>query len=249
LAVGGGDFRFTHVTTANNLAFNTMNDGGVMVAASANDANISDREYISFTLSFRSTQTTAPSIYWKDVSLTSNYLPWKCDVPTFMNGEGVATPNTDTSNYSSANAVRIGVVGALANIVYELADSTTDEGLDVIGNSVLGGVAGTSLTSANGSVAYYYAKNEVYPFGATTVTVPSTITDPDLLDVVQAEALPADLVGVPLVTLAPIAANQFFGTVTVNIWIEGWDADCFNSILRGQITTALVFSTEYDYTA
>ncbi|HBP25957.1 MAG TPA: hypothetical protein DD618_03295 [Acholeplasmatales bacterium] len=245
-----GEFRFTHVTTADNETFYTMDDSGALVLASAGDSAVGDREYISFTLSFRSTQTAAPSIYWKDVQLTSNNLPWRCDVPTFMNGEGVATPNSEVSNYSAANAVRIGVVGSLANIVYELADSETDVEYDIIGNSVLGQVSGTSLEGANGSVAYYYAKNDgVYPSGADAVTVPATITDPDLLDVVQAEADPLDLVGKPLVTLTQIADNQWFGTVTVNIWIEGWDPDCFNSILKGVITTSLIFSTEYDYTA
>jgi hypothetical protein len=229
-------FRFTHVTTANNVAFNTMNDSGTLVAA------VAGTDYISFSLSFRSTETAAPSIYWKDVELVSSTpVSWRCDVPTFVNGEGATITNTNTSLYSAAHAIRIGVVGTANNIVYESADTATADTL--IGNTVLGehsvALTNVDLSTANGSVAYYLAKNGSLPSGVTNVIVPATVTDPIDLDVTALDAAK------PLVVLTG-SANQWFGTVTVNIWVEGWDPDCFNSILRDVITTSLVFSTEFD---
>ncbi|MDD3106935.1 MAG: hypothetical protein PHP65_03940, partial [Bacilli bacterium] len=95
-------------------------------------------------------------------------------------------------------------------------------------NSVLGSFSG-DITNANGAVNYFIEKTSHEPIGASEVSVPATVTSNDDLD------------NVGLVTLNTEEGSFHVGTVTVRIWIEGWDPDCFNSVLGDTITVGLVF--------
>lgn len=44
-----------------------------------------------------------------------------------------------------------------------------------------------------------------------------------------------------LITLAPAAGGGFKATLTIKIWIEGYDGDCFDSIMDDILTIALKF--------
>jgi hypothetical protein len=196
--------------------------------------------YIEFTLYFRSFDTAnpAPEIYWTGVSLASDGIPWTSDTP-FIDGKGVNRAVSEVMTVQAANAARIGVFGD-TTIIYERPDSETQ--LTVIGNSDLGEHSSTlnyNLTDANGSVDYYFAKNPAGPAGVATVTVPATIHNQTGVDELDATAL---------LTLADIGTvgDKYEGSVTIRIWIEGWDPDCFNAILRDQLSIGLVFSTVHD---
>jgi hypothetical protein len=227
------DFRFQDVTTADGSAFYYMDASGALVAST----NAYDDGYIQFTLYFRSLdmENPAPSIYWTNTSVDSDGIPWVSDAD-FTDGKGASHVDTDPMTVKAANATRIGVFGT-TNVIYELPASLTAS--TVIGNSDLGVQTAAVFTSAtNGSVNYYFAKNQNLPAGSGSVTVPATVHNIE----VGADQLDTTA----LLTLADTGAttgDQFDGTVTIRIWIEGWDPDCFNAILRDELTIGLTFST------
>jgi len=178
--------------------------------------------YIEFDLTFKA--ATEVTIYWDSVTLSSAAKSWKPDV-SFTNAKNVElTSDSPASNYFVSDAARISVSGPLDTLVYESPESTT--------NTVLG-ANGTlpatyeNFTGRNGSVDYFCAKNDGdNPLGVTEVITPITVT--------------GALGQVPLVTLSE-TGEEYLGTVTVRIWIEGWDPDCFNSILASSMNTELIF--------
>ncbi len=240
--LGLEDFRFQDVTTADGSAFKFMNANGQIV----DSANPYDDGYIQFTLHFRSLDTAnpAPKIYWTGVTLDSDGIPWTSDA-TFLDGKGISRTVSEVMTVKAANATRIGVFGD-TTIIYERPDSDTEG--TVIGNSDLGIQAGADLTAANGSVDYYWEKNPDggagFLAGVTSVTVPATVnnigTGADELD----NGILLTLTN-PSETPNP-EVDQWEGSVTIRIWIEGWDPDCFNAILRDQLSIGLVFSTVQD---
>jgi hypothetical protein len=178
--------------------------------------------YIEFDLTIKA--ASAVTIYWDSVLLSSSAKSWEPDV-AFTNAKNVElTTDSLASDYYVSDAARISVSGPLATLVYESPTSAT--------NTVLGGNGSlpatfVDFTGRNGSVDYFAAKNDgENPVGVTQVITPSTVT--------------GALGQVSLVTLSE-TGGEYFGTITVRIWIEGWDPDCFNSILASTMSTELIF--------
>jgi len=72
--------------------------------------------------------------------------------------------------------------------------------------------------------------NEMLPAGVNTVTTVATVTSissTKVLDMVLNPVMPT---------------HAFYGVVTVRVWIEGWDAEAYNSILGRVITTSFRFA-------
>lgn len=139
-----------------------------------------------------------------------------------MNAKGdTLTPTSGSATYYAADSTRISVKGTNASaVIFESPISAS--------NSVLGSFSG-DITNANGAVNYFIAKTQYPPIGAPTVSIPNTFTSNDDLD------------NIALVTLNTEDGAYNIGTVTIRIWVEGWDPDCFNSVLGDTITVGLVF--------
>ncbi len=184
--------------------------------------------YLEFNLTFRTSNLETPDVYWVGATVTSNGKGWTPDT-SFINAKGISlTPASGSSTYYVADACRISVEGGLNTIVFENPEVGT--------NTVLGPKAGVDMTNSNGAVDYYKEKNAgSAPAGSESVDVPATATSDEELD------------NSPLVTLddpAQGAQNPafYYGVVTIRIWIEGWDPDCFNSILADVMSVELVFA-------
>jgi hypothetical protein len=217
-----GSFTFGHVTTANAVDFFTL---GAMSMTGTTSG------YISIPVNFRS--NSANRILWSGVTLTSPELSWQSDV-AFVGAKGTPFTAGDSTLINASDAFRIailGTVGGLDNVVgFENANTAT--------NVVLGGgvanpqnlADGVGIGMGNpGAMNYYYAKNALLPFGADAVTVLQTIT-----------ALASN----PVVDLAvsETAGAAFYGAIVIRIWLEGWDANAYNSVLGRQITTSFQFT-------
>jgi hypothetical protein len=184
--------------------------------------------YLEFNLTFRTPIEETPNVYWIGATVTSIGKGWAPDT-SFVNAKGVSlTPSSDSSTYYVSDACRISVEGGLNTIVFENPAEGT--------NTVLGQKINAIMTNSNGAVDYYKEKNAlVPPVGADSVDVPTTATSNEELD------------NLPLVTLDDPAQagqdeNSNYGVVTIRIWIEGWDPDCFNSVLADVMSVELVFA-------
>ncbi|PKK91837.1 MAG: hypothetical protein CVV62_00810 [Tenericutes bacterium HGW-Tenericutes-7] len=214
-------FRFNIVTTADGSTFETL---GVDQMVEANGG------YLEIPLHFRS--NTANRILWSQVTLTSPSDPWLNDV-SFTYVDGTVRNAGANIPIDASNAMRIsvsGTVNSLANIVaYEKPAG------DMISNFNV--VLGTGGDLSNGGIGdpgamnYYYAKSNALPFGTSAVTTLATITS---------------LSSNPVVDLTPgsvvDAGQEFYGVVIVRVWLEGWDANAYNSVLNRIITASLRFT-------
>ncbi len=216
-----GAFTFSHVTTENAVDFFTLGVSNLTGTTAG---------YLSIPLNFRS--NSANRILWSNVSLTSTEAPWQADI-SFTGATGTAYTSGDSININAADSMRIGIIGTIGgstNVVgYENPASTT--------NVVLGG--GTTLDLSDGVAAgegdagamnYYFAKTATLPFGASAVDVLSTITS------VAANPAVTDLAA------STTSGAAYYGTIIVRIWIEGWDANAYNSILSRAITASFQFT-------
>jgi hypothetical protein len=221
------NFKLDLVTSTDGIAFELLDGTDVLPAARS--------KYLQFTLYFRSFGATAPSIYWNSATLTSTGIEWQPDAPFNDSVAGVQvaldSEESPVMRYA-ANATRIAVKGSAAPVIYELASNfDIDEDLTGDGNTVLGARAVGAIDDlVDGAISYYTAKTGFPPENDELASVPATVTDPATLD------------SASLVTLTGVAGD-WEGSITVTIWVEGWDQNAFNAILKDVLTIGLVFGT------
>ena len=226
-------FTFSHVTTANAIDFLTLG-----VSAMTETTN----GYLEIPINFRS--DSANRILWSTVSLSSGALPWQADV-AFTGAKGTSYTAGGSISIDAADAIRIAIVGQVGAdpahyVAYENPNSTTNAVLD--GDGLPMDLRGTQedldpdpiledlhYIGVNGAMNYFYRKNADLPFGANEVTVANTI-----------QALDND----PVLDLAPstTAGKANYGQLVIRIWVEGWDANAYNSVLGRMITTSFGFT-------
>jgi hypothetical protein len=219
-AAYGGNFKFNHVTTANGVTFETLGVSSLTPATGG---------WLEIPLHFRS--NTAEQIQWSAVTLTSTAANWPTDV-TFTYVDNVVYNPAQPISIDASDAMRIAIIGDLdlqpGNVVaYEKPASSVNIVLST-GGDLSDGV-GVGLGDA-GAMNYYYRKNNTLPFGAAAVTTLLTTTslssNPilDMGDGVAAEA-----------------GAAYYGEIMIRIWLEGWDANSFNSVLNRVISASFTF--------
>ena len=209
-------FEFTHVSSTNGVLFTDLE------GASVTDG------FLEIPLHFRSDNET--EINWTQVVVSSPTAGWMTGV-TFVDSLGNTRVAGSTFNVNAADAVRVSVTGNIAG-----SNATTayeNPASEPIRNTVLGANTNADLSNggvgANGSTNYYYQVNNVLPTGAATVTTVATVTsisNTKVLDMVTNPVMPEAV---------------YYGVVTVRIWLEGWDAEAYNSLLGRVITASLRF--------
>lgn len=233
------NFRFDNVTSSNGIQMSDLNGTDVS----------SGNKHLQLVIFFRS--ASVEKIAWTGVSLASEPKIWRADA-SYTNSKGVPVVAGTNQTVYAMDAMRISVfspvdvaleTAPLTPIVFEREASAT--------NTVLGAQTTANLTTANGAINYYFKKTGVYPTGSNLVTVPTTRTS-----IVQADnlvVLKLNTTGetqTVTYTTAPYfpAAGQevvynteYGGYLVINIWVEGFDAEAFNSILSGQISTSFEF--------
>ncbi len=224
---------FNHVTTADGVNFFTLGSSAMTSTSSG---------YIELPLNFRS--DTANQINWTTIALTSASYNWTIDV-NFTGVGDVALTSGGTLAVDASNGMRIAMLSDASygsfTVAYEKPASAANVALNT-GGDLRGTLVDPDSTPASGdeyypgvagAMSYYYAKNSTLPFGVDAVTTLSTMTDLGS--------------GQPVITMADVSASgsdfgaQYYGQVTVRIWLEGWDANTYNSILSQMVTSAFTF--------
>lgn len=206
--------------------------------------------YIEFNLYFRSpsegTVTLDPS-----TKFTSTGINWTPDAtvtnPQSNSGEyqtGIAAGSETPVTVYASNALRISVTGTIneAEETVIVARENANNGTDTTTKSFGTAVAQASddvlreenpATVTSFATAYANAKN-------FTVNVAGGFTLPtDLTDIPEINEAKDNYVEVVELT----EDNDWYtGTITVRVWLEGYDADCFNAILKDHISVELVFT-------
>lgn len=222
-----GRIVFNHVTTADGINFKTL--GATALADTTTG-------YLEIPLNFRS--DTANQIDWTSVTMTSPSVAWTNDVEftDYNNDTGILRTLPGSFLVDASNSMRIAMISAPAYgghvVAYEKAASATNAYLGTGGDlSSLVALADDGLGNP-GSMNYYYSKNNSLPFGADNVVTLATQT-----------VIANDTV----IAMADVSGEAtdyqatYFGQVMVRVWLEGWDANTFNSVLSRTITTQFVF--------
>ncbi len=230
LANGPDGFRFDHVTTANGVNFYTLFAGDTGYEQTPTTAG-----YIELPLHFRS--DTADGIDWTGLTLSSTPIAWNTDVAFTNVGDTEATAVGTLLSVDPTDSVRISFTGSVLVETVPTSVTTLFE-KPAQGNNVVLGTGG-DLSNGGlgiaGAMNYFYAKNGVLPVGSAAVSVPSAITSVGSIRIVDL-TLNSDTE-----SLSYAGAN-YYGSVIVRIWIEGWDANAYNAILGGTISTAMEFT-------
>ena len=264
--------QMNHVTTNDNLAFNTVGvDAGdgrpnltTLGAASASTTLATDvADYMSFDLVFRS-QTTTPyskiAINLSDGSGTSTYVTSQkhaTDARTVAAWAAIdsadygdlGTPTTyaigDPIDVNAVNAVRVGfssmtlVGGSVASKgVWDptkATDTPTWVATSIFPNNT------PDATYRNLALDYM---NYMYPtlVPAEVYAVPAAWTTFDGETLTKADMMAEELID--LTTEAAIS-GVYYGRIRVNIWLEGWDGECFDAIMSDILNVSMQFSAAF----
>jgi hypothetical protein len=222
VATYGNTQIFNHVTTDDAISFKTLGASAITATTGG---------YIELPLNFRS--DTATSINWTTISLSASANTWTVDT-AFTDATDTARVPGDQITVDASDAMRIAMVSDATYGDYTVAFEKATSGTNVVlgvGGDLSNGI-NTDEGDA-GAMNYYFSKNNALPFGADAVTTLATIT-----------TLGA---GQPVVSLVDVTGEtadfgaDYYGQVTVRIWLEGWDANAYNSILSQLVSTSFTF--------
>jgi len=217
-----GNPQFTHVTSQDGRTFRTLGIGAIGDTTSSG--------YIEIPLHFRS--NSADEIAWDSVTLASGIVQYRPAVE-FTDSTGVLRNTTQTYPTDAADAMRISISGSVEGSLL----TTTFENPATATNTVLGGLTAVDLTNGgvgvNGAINFYYESTNTLPGGSDSVTTVATITS----------LVPGTGVKVLTMTGGQTAIHQqeYYGSIVIRIWLEGWDAEALNGILGRTITTGFRF--------
>jgi hypothetical protein len=225
----GGAFRFQHVTTTDGRSFRTLglDEFGNPITSQGTTTGI-----LVLPIHFRSASSN--QIRWTGASLSSTTQNWLVN-QTFTDETGTLVTAGSTIGIDASDSMRISVFGTLnepTGIALAYEKPAGDRNVtSQTGDLTNGG------TGVNGAMNYYFSSTASLPGGADNVqlvpTLTTMVTAPLVLDMASG--------------FAATAGQEYYGTVNVRVWIEGWDANAYNSILDRVINASLVF--EGDYTA
>lgn len=208
----GPTFRFSHVTSPDGINFEELSGLNVTTG------------YLAIPLHFRS--NSSDSINWASVLVNTADSSYTT-ATTFVDSKGVTRNAGSTFTVNTADAIRVSITGDLlgtpTTLVYENASSAT--------NTVLGLLANEDLTTANGAINFYTAVTTLPPTGVADVSVVGTTTTINGQEILNLDAGQSANYG-----------QEYHGTILINIWFEGWDAEAYNALLGRAVTLGFSFT-------
>jgi hypothetical protein len=220
-----------------------------------NETPIANEDYLSFTLYFRTTRPQKYVYLVDNVSdlvqydlvrdgtyVVSRGIDWRADC-TFLNGPDPLTDIVypgDRKTFYASDAVRISFIEeSIAENPYDQR-SRTELSKKIFD---LGGTPERGYGTLFGELSYF---NEKYN---TNLLPPSTAPNTVYSLTHFEEYNPQIPVNRNSEILEMIETDEideqnnvyFLGKVLVNIWLEGWDADCFNAIYNDSLRIKLKF--------
>ena len=185
---------------------------------------------LEFKLRFRTKAVAAAEnqqvgLIWNQVTLNSGVgNSWEPEV-TFTNSKGVEVAAGANKTYFASDAARVSITDTKnsTTVVYENPESAS--------NTVL---SNNEPNWTGGAHAYYQKITQVV-LSETFSTHKAAKTE---------VAVPVDAVA--MFTETPDSEGYYTADITVRIYIEGFDAEAFNSILSGMIKVGLQFKLKTD---
>jgi len=231
------EFKFDLVTSTNGIEFSKMkvDRNASPVALTLEDADATDIEtgVLEFKLRFRTKAVLEQgeskiNLVWNHLTLTSEPVTW---TPSreFVNSKGQPVGTNTSDSYYASDAARVSITGNIDGIpktvVYENEES--DESTNTVMNTTINfeqgahnyykEVAGIDLKDTFGP-----GKPGYYEPVATTAGSPTN-------QVVGTFGQPQD-------------DGYSYSTITVRVYLDGFDAEAFNSILDSVMHIAFKFT-------
>lgn len=225
------DFELNAVSTDNlidfyRLAFKNQDDLDPTITNPGlyKDIAVSNVDYLEFIVHFKS--NSEGTVRFKDYLFIDNEIEFTPSVSHTVGNPLGGTTNSPTSfNAYASNAARIAV------------------GNTVVQNDNNNG-ANTHMTNKGvsyGQFSYLTEMgNKIYWEGNQLALTDSSITGIDIHEALTSIANPI-VIG-PLVFNASL--NAYVSSVSIKIWIEGFDADAYDSIFGAKLELALSFTKE-----
>ena len=227
-AYGANTFRFNHVTTPDGRTFYSLGTGS--------QGNTTTEGFLRLPIHFRSDST--PEINLTQLVLSGAPSTFTTRVG-FTDSKGVFRNANSALNVNPADAFRVSLTGAIGGVTttvaYENPSSET--------NTVLGGLAAADLRGltedvqgiptyigVNGAQNYFYRSNAMLPGGiesVTTVTTTQSVVSIKVLDLTSGSLATADA--------------EYYGSIIINVWFEGWDAEGYNALLDSIVSLSMRF--------
>lgn len=195
--------------------------------------------FLEFDVSIRSLVANQNVYLTKDTSVSSNAIEWKADA-NFIGSHGNNVNPGDVINYYTANSARMSFNSEDGNgnsydLVYELPEYAVSDTMKGFGvSTIYGNKAQGTKAIFEGAVSYYNAKH-------TNSQITNTET------VKLAETITSFLGADPVAFISDKNQDEngyYYTDVTVRIWLEGWDADCIDSIIDDSLRVSLQFTNK-----
>lgn len=234
-AMYGAQLTLKDVTSEDGKVMQVRDSSGSLTGTGALDGR-----YIEFKLWFRSAE--AKTIRLEQLVISGSSADWTVDAP-FVGANNNAF--TGARTFALAETVK---VAAWTAARVSLIDSTdvdnpafTYQRTAVTNNPYVASATSNSdvmpaVSYASGAqfgaASYYAVKTNA------AITAPGAVI-PDATKLTEAGNVTQNLVS--LAQLGDPAAGPFLGSVTVRIWIEGWDADLFDAIFSTTLSVSMKF--------
>lgn len=195
-------------------------DGTTTVSFLSDPGENEKNAFIQFDLWVRSPSATTVNL--ESVTFSSTGKSWPSDA-TFTHPKYGELKPGDEEIYYAHDALRLSISEGTSNkVVYEAPASDTNTVLD------------QNRISA-GMVNYYLVKNSINLLDKYQSVVLPASTDLLKLDTDNETEIPDP------VAVVSLTGNNEAKVITVRVWVEGWDPDCFNAILNEYINVQMVF--------
>lgn len=217
----------------------TSSDGKTMTYREGDSAL--NTNYIEFDLWFKVENITLrkdekAGIFLYDYSnpggtyVESTGISWTPDVEFTYDTDDVRSPSTSEQKYYAKDAIRL-------SFTYGESESQTSTIFDLSQEST-NSSRGYGYT--NGGAIDYYNKKTNSNIAASG-TGPKVVYQDELTEIDGNDNTTSNIKSL-VSNLEKDEEGEFLvGKTTIRIWLEGWDADCFNAIYSDKITAQLKF--------
>jgi len=192
--------------------------------------------YVQFDIFFRSSETK--TINWSSVLLGGTTSGWVVDVPFTPANDNAASLEVTSGTLLTASrtAARVSIAPVIgtttSTVVYEMPEILNADPVANLTNSNAAPALSYATGAEFGAASYWLEKGNS-AISTTGVTLVGTTTDlgtgQELLTLVDAAT-------------AGLPAGYFYGKVTVRVWLEGWDADAYDTIFSRDLSVSLGFN-------
>ncbi len=239
---------FTAVTTSNLTDFTRTADNGDG-RLRLGEAATMNADYLRFVIQFRSQSGG-------DVVLTSLGLSGERETFVVDGGPYMQTPNAAYSNNDVETSAVYAARVSFADVAYQYGQNTITAGALVSGNTFMEEdkpVEHGQWSYLNVSKGIYFVDEDEDDPNADPDPIIANLAYGDLNDLVTlVEAFGHNDLKVgddyrTTLALSPTGEggmNAFFGEMTINIWMEGWDADTYDSIYSLKFEVRMTFEKE-----